>query len=167
MLISERKEYQSKPTALQFDQDTPVAEAVRAMAAKNYGASAVMDKAGDLVGIFTERDLMRRVVAAGLDPQATSLSEVMTTDLRIAKPSDDLRDWLRIMSNERFRHLPVVDENGGPVVMMSQGDFVSYTWPELMHRVSEQTRVSLGAKYYPFLIIAGLLLYLIMLAVFG
>jgi CBS domain-containing protein len=167
MIISERKEYQQKTATLQFEESTMVSEAVIAMSKKNYGASAVVDASGKLTGIFTERDLMNRVVAKGLDPQTVPLSQVMTSDLRVAKPDDDLREWLRIMSNERFRHLPVVDEERGRVVMMSQGDFVSYTWPELMSRISEQTRVSLGAKYYPFLIIAGLILYLIMLAVFN
>ena len=48
----------------------------------------------------------------------------MTTQVRAAKEDDNLLDWLRIMSNDRFRHLPVVDEEGKVVSMMSQGDFV-------------------------------------------
>jgi CBS-domain-containing membrane protein len=46
------------------------------------------------------------------------------------------------MSNDRFRHLPVVDEDGILVGIMSQGDFVSYTWPQLLGRLGEQTRAT-------------------------
>ncbi|MEE4208432.1 MAG: CBS domain-containing protein [Parvularcula sp.] len=166
MLIGDRQEYRQKSTALSFPPETPVMDAVKAMATKNFGACAVIDGAGKLVGIFTERDLMRRVVAAGHDPSSTPLSAVMTKDVMVAKPTDDLRDWLRLMSNERFRHVPVQAEEGGPVVMMSQGDFVSYTWPELMHRVSEQTRASLGGRYYPIFIAVGVLVYTLLLLLF-
>ncbi len=64
----------------------------------------------------------------------------MTTDLKVARADDDLLDWLRLMSNERFRHLPVVDDQGVIIGMMSQGDFVSYTWPELMGGCASRPR---------------------------
>jgi signal-transduction protein with cAMP-binding, CBS, and nucleotidyltransferase domain len=166
MIIKERPEYQQKSPALQFEQNRMVKEAVDAMAAKNYGASAITDEHGKLVGIFSERDLMRRVIAAGKDPATTPLREVMTSDVRVASVDDDLLDWLRIMSNERFRHLPVIEEGSKEIIMMSQGDFVSYTWPQLLHRVSEQTRASLGGGFYPVLIIIGVLLYTLLLLLF-
>jgi CBS domain-containing protein len=167
MIIQDRQEYRQKSTALSFPPNTPVVEAVKGMASKNFGACAVIDENGMLVGIFTERDLMSRVVAAQKDPAATLLSDVMTRDVKVAKPTDDLRDWMRLMSNERFRHVPVQAEEGGPVVMMSQGDFVSYTWPEVMHRLSEQTRASLGGRFYPFIIAAGLLVYTVLVLLIG
>ncbi|NNU15734.1 CBS domain-containing protein [Parvularcula sp. ZS-1/3] len=163
MIIRERPEYQQKQPALQFPPTTSVSDAVAEMSKKNFGASAVVDESGHLVGIFTERDLMRRVVAQDKDPRATTLADVMTTELKVAKPTDNLIDWLRLMSNERFRHLPVQEEAGGTVVMMSQGDFVSYTWPELLHRVGEQARASLGGKYYPYFIGGAVLIYTVLL----
>ena len=62
----------------------------------------------------------------------------MTTDVKVANASDEVVAWLRQMSNERFRHVPVVDGDGQLVHMMSQGDFVSYTWPELLTRLKEE-----------------------------
>jgi CBS-domain-containing membrane protein len=62
--------------------------------------------------------------------------------LRLARGDDDLLDWLRQMSNDRFRHLPVVDDDGTLIGIMSQGDFVSYTWPELLSRLKEQARAT-------------------------
>lgn len=152
MIIAERPEFQQKAKALTFPESTSVSEAVKVMAQKNFGAIAVTNSEGKLAGIFSERDLMRRVVAADLNPGETPLSAVMTSEVRVAKSTDNLIDWLRIMSNERFRHLPVENAESGDIVMMSQGDFVSYTWPELLSRVGEQTRASLGERFYPIFI---------------
>ena len=80
-----------------------------------------------VVGVVTERDVMKKVVAKKLNATNTSVSEIMTTNPRVARETDDLIDWLRIMSNERFRRLPVVDENGQIKAVFTQGDFVSYT----------------------------------------
>jgi precorrin-3B methylase len=66
----------------------------------------------------------------------------MTSDLKVAKPEDELLGWLRQMSNDRFRHVPVIGEDGRVVTMMSQGDFVSYTWPELVARLAEQAKAT-------------------------
>jgi signal-transduction protein with cAMP-binding, CBS, and nucleotidyltransferase domain len=94
------------------------------------------------LGIVTERDFMRRLLCKGLDQNKTKLSAIMTSDLRLAKADDDLLDWLRQMSNDRFRHLPVVDDDGTLIGLMSQGDFVSYTWPQLLSRVKEQAKAT-------------------------
>ncbi len=70
---------------------------------------------------------MNKLVAKELDPRGTVLSDIMTANPRLARETDDLTDWLRIMSNERFRRLPVVDDNGHIKAVFTQGDFVSYT----------------------------------------
>ena len=70
---------------------------------------------------------MRRLLNKSLDPNTTPLSDIMTTEVRTGRAEDEVVDWLRQMSNERFRHLPVVDEQGRLVNFMSQGDFVSFT----------------------------------------
>ncbi len=168
MLIKDRPEYHQKADILKFPGTETVKSAVQKMSTKNYGSSLIVDEESKPLGIFTERDLMRRVVAKGLDPETTRLEDVMTSDVKVARADDDLRDWLRIMSNERFRHLPVVAEDGTVVTVMSQGDFVSYTWPQLMDRMVEQTRASLGERYYPFLIAAGIAIYtLVMILIFN
>ena len=83
----------------------------------------------------------------------------MTRDLKVARADDDLLDWLRLMSNERVRHLPVVDDQGVLVSMMSQGDFVSYTWPELLGRLREQARATFDVSPSLVMMVAGAALF--------
>lgn len=144
MKIKDRAEFSSKSSVMTFSPDDTVFNAAQAMSAKNYGAAVIVGLDRKPIGIVTERDFMRRLINNSLDPVTTPLSAIMTTDLKLARADDNLLDWLRQMSNERFRHLPVVDENGALVSIMSQGDFVSYTWPELMSRVREQAQATLA-----------------------
>ncbi len=168
MKIKDRPEFTNRSRVLTFAPDATVLEAVKAMSEKNYGSCVIVDGGGDLAGLFTERDLMRRVVAAGREPGETKLSEVMTKELKVARAEDNLIDWLRQMSNERFRHLPVVDEKGELQAMMSQGDFVSYTWPDLIDRVAEQTRATIAPNYQIALIVGGIMIYsLAMILIFN
>ena len=142
MQIKDRPEFSRKAAVMTFSPDQDVFTAVQAMSEKNYGAAVVISPDQKPLGIVTERDFMRRLLNVGLDPKTTPLSAIMTSDLKLARGDDDLLDWLRQMSNDRFRHLPVVDDNGTLIGIMSQGDFVSYTWPELMGRVREQAQAT-------------------------
>ncbi|MBI4607643.1 MAG: CBS domain-containing protein [Candidatus Rokubacteria bacterium] len=86
-----------------------VSEAVRVMAANNVGIVAVLD--GDkLVGVFSERDVVRRVVDRGLDPSRTPVGEVMTTNLVVADVDEDYQSAMSKMDQANIRHLPVVSE---------------------------------------------------------
>lgn len=163
MRIMDRPEYASKPKPMTVTADATVAEAVAGMSERNYGSVIVVDGDSKVVGMVTERDIMKRLVNAKLDAATTKVSDIMTSDVRVAKESDDLQDWLRIMSNERFRRLPIVDDGGKLVSIMTQGDFVSYTWPELIDRVTEQTKATVSNNYQIFLIAGGILLYSILL----
>lgn len=86
-----------------------VAEAVDAMAAHEIGALVVSTEEKLLGGIFTERDLMMRVVKPGLDPRKTPLSLVMTRDIQAVTPGTTLEAALALMYVHRFRHLIVMD----------------------------------------------------------
>jgi CBS domain-containing protein len=86
-----------------------VSEAVEMMATNEIGAVLVNTEDGLVGGIFTERDLMNRVVRPGLDPKATPLSLVMTRDLRFVSPGTTLEAALALMYVHRFRHLVVLD----------------------------------------------------------
>lgn len=100
----------------------PVREATREMDARNVGAVLVVDRKKRLIGIFTERDLLRRVVAQGRDPNATAVAEVMTHDPDTVGPRQYAVDALRLMRDGRYRHLPVVD--GERIVgILSRRDF--------------------------------------------
>jgi CBS domain-containing protein len=165
MKIKERVEFKSKAPVLTFAPDDTVMTAIKVMAEKNYGASVIVDKAQKPVGIITERDFMRRILAAGLNPAKTKISDIMTKDLKLASADDQVVDWLRIMSNERFRHLPVVDENGVLVNLMSQGDFVSYTWPQLLQTVGEKAKSSFLERFYLYMIVGGVMAYSLLMIV--
>ena len=81
-----------------------VLEVARMMVDHNIGAVPVL-KQGELVGIFSERDLMTRVVVAGLDPVRTRVSEVMTEDPLTVAPNDNLETCMTLMRRHNFRHL--------------------------------------------------------------
>ncbi len=158
MRIKDRPEFKRKSQVLTFTPGDMVFAAVQVMSEKNYGAAVIVSPEYKPLGIVTERDFMRRLLNQERDPRTTSLAEIMTTDLKLAREDDNLLDWLRQMSNDRFRHLPVVDENGVLVSIMSQGDFVSYTWPQLIGRVGEQARATFNINPSIFTAIAALVL---------
>ncbi|MGF1553653.1 MAG: CBS domain-containing protein [Paracoccaceae bacterium] len=163
MKIKDRPEFTSKPRVLTRGPDTLLREAVAEMCKRRYGSVVVTDENEQMLGIVTERDLMTRVINEGRDYHDLTLKDVMTTDVRVARADDDLIDWLRIMSNERFRRLPIVDENGKVVSMMTQGDFVSYTWPELLRQLSLSAQASVGKNYPVGLVFGSIALYTIVL----
>jgi CBS domain-containing protein len=86
-----------------------VLETVRAMVEHNIGAVPVLHN-GRLVGIFSERDLMKRVVAEGCDPRSTCLAEVMTDDPLTVNTNEELENCMALMRRHSFRHLPVCHE---------------------------------------------------------
>jgi CBS domain-containing protein len=98
--------------------DTSVRAAAVAMAEQSVGAILVVDDSGRLIGLFTERDALNRVVARGLAPEQTPLTAVMTDKLQTATPDKTLGHALHLMFEGGFRHLPVV-EDGRPVGMVS------------------------------------------------
>lgn len=166
MKIKDRIEFINKPPVLTFKATDKVIDAVRVMSEKNYGASVIVDKAFKPVGIITERDFMRRLLAKNLDPKKTPISTIMTTELRVASQDDVVVDWLRVMSNERFRHLPIVDANGKLLNLMSQGDLVSYTWPQLLGRATEVVTKSFMERFHLHLIVGAVMLYSLIMIVF-
>lgn len=100
-----------------------VSEAVDVMAAREIGAVLAMTEDGLVAGIFSERDLLSRVVQAGRDPKTTPLSLVMTRDVRFVSPGTTIEAALALMHVHRFRHLLVID---GPKVygLISMRDLV-------------------------------------------
>ena len=91
-----------------FSGEITVREAVGIMAKRRIGAVAIVE-AEKLTGIFTERDALVRVIAAGRDPASTKLADVMTPNPDTVKSSDAVLHALDLMNKRGFRHLPVVD----------------------------------------------------------
>ncbi|MFL5279589.1 MAG: CBS domain-containing protein [Rhodopila sp.] len=105
---------------LTLSPDASVRVAARAMAEHRVGSVMVM-KHDRLVGIITERDCLTRVLAAGVDPDTTELSAVMTRKVMTITPDHLLVNALHRMHDNGFRHMPVV-ENGRPIGMISVRD---------------------------------------------
>lgn len=142
-----------------------VSDAVAQMAAKDYGAIVIVNEQDHVDGMVTERDILKRLVAQGRRADETRVGEIMSTGIRVAREDERVVDWLRIMSNERFRRLPIVDEEGRVQAIMTQGDFVSYTWPDLLGQVGEFTRSTVSRNSQIFMIFGAVLLYTALLAV--
>jgi CBS domain-containing protein len=112
-----------------------VKDAANLLKARHVGSVAVVED-GKLIGIFTERDALFRVVAEGRDPQTTRLADVMTRNPRTIHPDRPFPDALHIMHEGGFRHVPVV-EDGRPVGIVSARDALG---PELEDFVYELLR---------------------------
>lgn len=115
--------------------ETSVADAVQSMIEARVGAVAVMDGTA-LKGIFTERDLMTRVVGAGLDPAATPVSDVMVSDPVSVTPETPRSEALDLMVKRHFRHLPVVDHDGHALGMLSIRNLLSHQVERLSDSVT-------------------------------
>lgn len=102
--------------------DTSVFDALALMALHDIGAVLVMDT-GRLVGIFTERDYARKIVLKGLSSKDVRVGELMTTDVQTINPTDQITAVMNTMTNKRFRHLPVM-ENDVVVGIVTIGDVV-------------------------------------------
>jgi CBS domain-containing protein len=89
-----------------------VADAIHKMLDRHVGAVAVVDDEYRVAGIFTERDVLRKMSLSNLDPRATSIRELMTTPVEMATRGTGAGEALTIMLERHFRHLPVADDNG-------------------------------------------------------
>ncbi len=115
--------------------DDTVLEAVEAMCAVHIGALLVMEGA-ILCGIFSERDVMTRVVLAGRDPSRTGVQDVMTRDVVCIAPDLPVRDAMKLVTARRIRHLPVADR-GRIIGLVSIGDLVRWMGEESVHAIED------------------------------
>ena len=168
MKIKDRAEFKNKPSPFVLGANDMVFTAIQTMAEKNIGSVVIIDADRKVRGIVTERDLLRRLLSGSLDAKQTPLSAIMTSEVKTASPDDQVIDWLRQMSNERFRHLPVVDGDGRLINLLSQGDFVSYTWPELLLNLRDKAGETIRTQATPVpILLAAMLLYtLAIIAIF-
>ena len=114
-----------RPTPpLRIAPDQTVADAVRLMRERRVGCLLVC-RDDRLLGVFTERDLMRRVLAAGL-PLTTAVAACMTPDPVVVRPKEPIGAAIRRMEEGGYRHLPVLDEAGQPVGVLSVKRIVHY-----------------------------------------
>jgi CBS domain-containing protein len=108
----------------EIDADSSVFEAVQRMVEMNVG-SLLVTEGGEVTGIVTERDYLRRVALEGRTDRETAVREIMSSPLIVVTPETTVDECMALMTDRRIRHLPVVD-NGGVVGMVSIGDLVKF-----------------------------------------
>jgi len=121
-----------------------VRDAVQLMAGRHIGAILVTED-GRLTGIFTERDVVNRVLAAGRDPDGTVLSEVMTGNPRTVEGHTPAVMALRVMQNGQFRHLPVM-RDGHLTGILSLRDFGSSEYAEMEREHEFEQAIAEGGR---------------------
>jgi CBS domain-containing protein len=127
--IMEQKKFLTAPP------ETTVSSAARLMADRDVGAVMVIVD-GRLVGIFTERDAVFRVIAQGRDAETTPLTDVMTIAPKTLDPDKSYGHALLLMQENGFRHVPVI-ENGRPIGIISSRNAMD---PDLEEFISEERR---------------------------
>jgi CBS domain-containing protein len=111
--------------------ETRVGDAARRMVEQDVGAAIVLADGDDLVGVITERDLLR-CVSEGIDP-AVPVSDRMTRHVLTASPQTELAEAMALMVDGHFRHLPVVNDEGHVIGLASMRDLMAYTSLRLRH----------------------------------
>lgn len=104
--------------------ESTVFDAIKLMAEKNIGALLVLSR-GTLVGVFTERDYARKIALHGKSSKETLVKEILSRNVVTASPADSVEDCMRLMTENRVRHLPVM-QNEEVVGIVSIGDLVNY-----------------------------------------
>lgn len=107
------------PDAAAVPLSATAAEAIRLMLDRRVGAVGVVDSERVVAGIFTERDVLRKLVLSGRDPEKTPVRELMTTPVELATFETGPGEALATMVERHFRHLPVVDADGRLLGMLS------------------------------------------------
>jgi CBS domain-containing protein len=122
------------PDVVSIPVTASVLDAARLMNEHHIGGVVVME-AGRPVGIFTERDVLRRVVGAGLDPVSTPVRDVMSTTLLTVAPDTLVEECRALMTDQRIRHVPVVGATGLEG-LVTAGDVMA--WEASEHRTALQ-----------------------------
>lgn len=115
----------NRPLAVVAPGDT-VYHALTVMAKHEVGAVLVLD-GEQLVGIFSERDYARKIILQGKTSKETLVSEIMSDKVAYVTPSVSLDECMALMTEKHFRHLPVLDEDGNVLGIISIGDLVKET----------------------------------------
>jgi len=114
-----------KTTLYSVDPSTTVGEAISLMARNRIGSALIME-GGRLIGIFTERDVMTRVVRRQLDPERTRLADVMTPDPEVLAPQDRICYAINRMHSAGYRSVPLVDADRRPMGIVTVIDVVKW-----------------------------------------
>ncbi|MBV9087475.1 MAG: CBS domain-containing protein [Acidobacteria bacterium] len=115
--------------------DNTVAEAINVMLKKSVGAVAVVDSENRVAGIFTERDVLKKLALSGRDPDKIPVQELMTTPVELATLDTTPGEALEEMIECHFRHLPVVDNTGRLLGLLSIRNLLQWRVEELTQQL--------------------------------
>ncbi len=129
-----------------LSEQSTVREAAKQMADNDIAAIVVTDDDGKLLGIVTERDMTRRIIAKNLDANTVTVGEIMTRNPDTLAPGDSALDALELMRTRKYRHLPVVDD-GSVVGMVSIRDLYAAVKTALEQDIRETEAFVFGDRY--------------------
>jgi CBS domain-containing protein len=125
------------PDVVSVGTEAPAGEITAVLARHRIGAVLVRDGGGDVLGIVSERDIVRCIAAHGVDAVALPAARLMTRALHTVTPRTRITEALELMTDRRVRHLPVIAEDGGLAGMVSIGDLVKARIDEAVHEAEE------------------------------
>jgi CBS domain-containing protein len=128
------------PPALTHDESDSIYDVITTLKNNRLGAVVVTDDEGTVSGIFTERDVVLKVSLEAIDIKNTPVSEVMTKEPKTEGMTISMAYALNLMSQGGYRHLPIVDDQGLPVSMISVKDIVDYMVREYTKELEGLTR---------------------------
>lgn len=140
-LITVLEEQQPDPHAV--DPEMSVQDCVRKMNDEKSGAVLIMESER-LVGIFSERDALTKVLGAGLDPTTTKVSEVMTRDPTVITPNTKVQDALQTVTEKHIRHLPIV-QDGKVLGMVTSSDLTHWVVKDEAKEIQHLVDITEGA----------------------
>ncbi|MCC6954211.1 MAG: CBS domain-containing protein [Deltaproteobacteria bacterium] len=114
------------PPPVEIHHEGSIRSAVELLKANKIGAVIVTDAKGSIVGMFTERDVVTKISLTSIDLEQTPISEVMTKNPQTAQMTTTVAFALNMMSQGGYRHIPIIDDGGTPVGMISVKNIVDY-----------------------------------------
>jgi len=163
MKVSEYAALVRPPELLCLDPTSSVADAANALTERKLGAAPVLEK-DKLVGIFTERDVLAKVVAKGKDPNDVKVRDAMTRDPTTIDLDTTLSHAGELMAHGHFRHLPVVDVDKKLVGFLSQRDLASLTLTDALQKAAKRTVYDMAKAPAIAAFAGGLLVYVSIVA---
>jgi len=115
-----------------FPDTVSVGEAIRCMKEQKIGCVLLVDENDKLSGVFSERDVVSRVILSGIDLDNVPISEVMTRNPKTEQLESSVAFALQLMSDNGFRHLPITDEEGYPLGIISVKDILDFIKNEIV-----------------------------------
>ena len=130
---------------LKIEASATVFEALKKVVAANVGSILVTDDAGQVIGIMTERDYLRKIAILGRTSHDTLVEQIMTTPLVYITPETSIEESMAIMTDRRIRHLPVVEDDE-VIGVVSIGDLVKFQTQEQGFQIKYLTEYISGGR---------------------